>query len=76
VAIIIGNYLRGYAMSWLNWASVLFVFVGLGLFLYGANVYNAVIGWTGFCLGIAGILLGVFTYLYDWLKKEPKQPTV
>jgi membrane-bound ClpP family serine protease len=60
-------------MSWLNWVSVLLIFVGLGLFLYGANVYNATIGWSGFCLGIAGILLCVVTYAYTWLKKEPEQ---
>jgi membrane-bound ClpP family serine protease len=62
-------------MSWLNWISVLLIFVGLGLFLYGANVYSATVGWSGFCLGVAGILLCVITYLYAWLKKEPKQPS-
>jgi membrane-bound ClpP family serine protease len=63
-------------MSWLNWVSVLLIFVGLGLFLYGANVYNATVGWSGFCLGIAGILLCVFTYVYAQLKKAPGQPSV
>ncbi|MCL1978450.1 MAG: hypothetical protein FWG55_10205 [Candidatus Bathyarchaeota archaeon] len=64
-------------MSWLSWVSVILVIAGLGLFLYGANVYNAVVGWTGFSLGIAGILLYVVTYLYAQLrKKEPKQAPV
>jgi len=59
--------------SWLNWVCALLFIVGLGLFLYGANVYNATVGWTGFYLGIAGILLCVTNYLYEQLnKKEPK----
>ena len=59
-------------MAWLNWVSAILVIVGLGLFLYGANIYNATVGWTGFCLGIAGILLFVVTYVYVQLnKKEP-----
>ncbi|MCL2690969.1 MAG: hypothetical protein FWE56_01770 [Candidatus Bathyarchaeota archaeon] len=62
-------------MSWLNWASVLLIFVGLGLFLYGANVYNATAGWTGFYFGIVGILLCVATYVYGQFKKEPEQPS-
>lgn len=61
-------------MTWLNLASVLLVIVGLGLFLYGANVYNAPIGWTGFSFSIAGILLYVMYFLYVQLRKKvPEQ---
>jgi len=61
-------------MAWLNWASVVLVIVGLVLFLYGANFYVATVGWTGFSLGIAGILLYVATFVYAQLnKKEPEQ---
>jgi membrane-bound ClpP family serine protease len=61
-------------MSWLSLTSVLFVLAGLSLFLYGANVYNAVIGWTGFCLCIVGILIYILPFLYVHLsKKELKQ---
>ncbi|MCL2643134.1 MAG: hypothetical protein FWD52_06455 [Candidatus Bathyarchaeota archaeon] len=63
-------------MSWLNWVSILLVFVGLGLFLYGANVYDATIGWTGFYLGVTGILLCVAAYVYAQFKKETKQSPV
>ena len=57
-------------MSWLSLTSVLFVIGGLSLFLYGANVYNAVIGWAGFCLGITGFLLYVLPFLYVQLSKK------
>ncbi|MGD6809899.1 MAG: hypothetical protein ACQCN3_09405 [Candidatus Bathyarchaeia archaeon] len=57
-------------MSWLNWISVILVIVGIGMFLYGANVYDATVGWTGFYLGIAGILLYIATSIYVQIKKE------
>jgi hypothetical protein len=61
-------------VSWLGLISVVFVITGIGLFLYGANIYNATIGWTGFCLGVAGILLYVVPFFYVQLrKKEPEQ---
>jgi membrane-bound ClpP family serine protease len=56
-------------MAWLSFVSVLLVIVGLSLFLYGVNVYNAVIGWTGFCLCIVGVLLYVIPFLHVHLKK-------
>jgi len=60
-------------MQWLNWVSAILVIAGIGLFLYGTNVYNAAAGWTGFCLGLAGILLCVANYLCGQLsKKESK----
>jgi membrane-bound ClpP family serine protease len=59
-------------VSIVNWVSVILVIVGIGLFLYGANVYDATIGWTGFGLGIFGIALYIITYLITSLrKKEP-----
>jgi uncharacterized membrane protein len=61
-------------VSRLGLISVVFIIVGLGLFLYGANIYNAVIGWTGLCLGVAGVLLYVVPFFYVQLrKKEPEQ---
>jgi membrane-bound ClpP family serine protease len=63
-------------MAWLNWISILLILVGLGMFLYGANFYNATVGWAGFYLGIGGILLCAVTLVYSQLKKEPKQPLV
>jgi membrane-bound ClpP family serine protease len=62
-------------MSWLNWTSAILVIVGLSLFLYGANVYNATVGWTGFCLGIFGILLCIANYVYAQLNQKESTPT-
>jgi membrane-bound ClpP family serine protease len=61
-------------MSYLNWISIILVIAGIGMFLYGANVYDATVGWAGFYIGIAGIALYIVTYLYVQLKKkEPEQ---
>jgi hypothetical protein len=57
-------------VSIVNWVSVILVIVGIGLFLYGANVYDATIGWTGFGLGIFGIVLYIITYLIASLRKK------
>lgn len=57
-------------MAWLNWVSVVLIIVGLGLFLYGANVYNASVGWTGFCLGIVGFLVFIVPCVYAQLNKK------
>jgi hypothetical protein len=66
----LGDIYEVIMMSWLSLVSALFVLVGLSLFLYGANVYNAAIGWTGFSLCIAGILIYVITFLYVQLNKK------
>jgi len=61
-------------VSRLSFTSILFVIIGLGLFLYGVNIYNAVIGWIGFCVGIAGVLLYMIPFLYIQLSgKETVQ---
>jgi hypothetical protein len=72
---LIVTYKRGYHMvSIVNWVSVILVIVGIGMFLYGANFYDATIGWTGFGLGIFGIGLYIVSYLVFLLrKKEPEQ---
>ena len=63
-------------MSWLSWACLGLVLLGVVLFLYGANVYDAVVGWTGFFLGMAGILVFLIRYIYGELtgKVEPQNP--
>jgi Flp pilus assembly protein TadB len=62
-------------MAWLSSISAIFVIVGLGLFLYGVNIYHAVIGWSGFCLGVAGILLYVIPFLYVQINKKKFEQT-
>lgn len=62
-------------MSWINWLCIVLIFAGIGLFLYGANVYDATIGWAGFYMVIAGILLYIGAYIYFEIKKgSVKEP--
>jgi hypothetical protein len=44
--------------------------IGAILFLYGANYYNAMIGWTGFSLMIGGFFAEIVFILYGRLGKK------
>ena len=43
-------------MDWKGPACLLFVIVGVILFVYGANYYDNVVGWTGIYLFFGGII--------------------
>jgi membrane-bound ClpP family serine protease len=57
-------------MSWINWLCVGIIILGFMLFLYGANYYDAVVGWAGVFLFIAGILTFLIRYIYGELTKK------
>jgi membrane-bound ClpP family serine protease len=57
-------------MSWINWLCVGIIILGFMLFLYGANYYDAAVGWTGVFLFIAGILTFLIRYIYGELTKK------
>jgi hypothetical protein len=57
-------------MSWSSWLCSALVIIGAILFLVGANVYNAFIGWGGVFVFIGGIMLYLIFYIYYELKKE------
>jgi len=57
-------------MSYINWLSFFLVILGIALFLVGANIYNAFVGWAGVYMVIGGILLYVCVYLYVELRKK------
>jgi membrane-bound ClpP family serine protease len=57
-------------MSWITWACLGVIVLGFMLFVYGANTYNAVVGWTGVFLGIAGILAFLIRYIYSQFTKK------
>ena len=62
-------------MSWTNWACLGVVILGFALFLYGANVFDAVIGWIGVYFFFGGILAFLVLYVYKELtKKEVQMP--
>jgi uncharacterized membrane protein len=63
-------------MYWINWATLSSVILGLVLVLYGANFYDAVIGWVGVYLFFGGILVFLVFYIYRELtsKEEAQNP--
>ncbi len=57
-------------MSRLGLACLSIVILGFVLFLYGANFYDAVVGWAGVYLIIGGILVFLLFYIYKELTKK------
>jgi membrane-bound ClpP family serine protease len=57
-------------MSCITWACLGVIVLGFMLFVYGANTYNAVVGWTGVFIGIAGILAFLIRYIYSQFTKK------
>jgi peptidoglycan/LPS O-acetylase OafA/YrhL len=60
----------GDRMSWTDWACLGIVILGFVLFLYGANFYDAVIGWVGVYLFFGGIIAFLVIYIYRELTKK------
>jgi len=61
-------------MSWTDWVCLSVVILGFALFLYGANVFDAVVGWIGVYLFFGGILAFLVLYIYsEFTKKEEVQ---
>ena len=58
-------------MSWTDWACLGIFILGFLLFLYGANIYNAIVGYTGVYLFIGAILAYLIIYIYKGLTKKP-----
>jgi multisubunit Na+/H+ antiporter MnhB subunit len=58
-------------MSWTSWACLGIFILGFLLFLYGANVYNAIIGYSGLYLFIGAIVAYLLIYIYKELTKKP-----
>ena len=44
-------------MSWTDVVAFCLVLVGVVLFLYGANYFDAVVGWAGVFLVVAGVVV-------------------
>jgi membrane-bound ClpP family serine protease len=59
-------------MSWTDWTLLGLFILGFLLFLYGANNYNSVIGYSGVYLFIGSIAAYLVVYIYKELtKKKP-----
>jgi membrane-bound ClpP family serine protease len=57
-------------MSWTDWVCLGIIVLGFVLFLYGANYFDATIGWAGVYLFIIGILAMLVLYIYGELTKK------
>jgi hypothetical protein len=63
-------------MSRIDWACLVAVILGFVLFLYGANVYNAIVGWVGVYFFFGGILVFLVRYIYGELTKKEEVQNV
>jgi len=57
-------------MQWINWACLVLTVTGILLFVIGANIYNAIIGWTGITLGAGGTVAYLVWRIYSELTKK------
>ena len=57
-------------MSYTDWALFGLFIAGFLLFLYGANTYNAIIGYGGVYLLIGSIAAYLLIYIYKELTKK------
>ncbi len=57
-------------MSRLDLVCLSISILGFVLFIYGANFFNAIIGWVGFYLIMGGILVFLIFYIYNELTKK------
>ena len=57
-------------MSWRSPLCLLITIAGVILFLYGANYYDAVVGWTGVGLFVGGLLSYVVLKAYEFFTKK------
>lgn len=65
-----------FRVSWKDLAIILIIILGVVLFLYGSNYYDAVYGWSGVFLIFAGIMAYVALEVYGALRKKRKLETV
>jgi hypothetical protein len=58
-------------MSLTDWACLGVFILGFVLFVVGANIYNAIIGYTGLYLSVGAIIVYLAIYIYKELTKQP-----
>ena len=57
-------------MSKIDWVLIVVFILGFVLFLYGANSYNASVGYGGIYLSIGSIAVYILIFIYKELKKR------
>ena len=63
-------------MSWTDLAFLCAILIGVILFLYGVNYYNAIVGWAGFYFAFVSFFAGIALRVYDIVRKRGKSETV
>ncbi len=58
-------------MSWTDWACLSVFVLGFLFFLYGANIYDAVVGYIGLYLSVGSIIAYILLYVYKRVTKLP-----
>jgi membrane-bound ClpP family serine protease len=58
-------------MSWTDWTCLGIFILGFLLFIVGANVYNAIVGYSGIYLFIGAIAAYLIIYVFKELTKKP-----
>jgi uncharacterized membrane protein HdeD (DUF308 family) len=57
-------------MTWKDLIGLAVIIIGVILFLYGSNAYDAVVGWSGFFLIISGIVFEIVLEAYKVIRKK------
>jgi len=57
-------------MKWLDVLPLCLMIAGVVLFLYGANYFNAVAGWSGVALAVGGFVAEIALKLYEVAVKK------
>jgi len=57
-------------MRWKDIVCVCVVIVGVILFLYGSNIYNAIVGWGGIYLMIGGFFAEIILRIYEAVRRK------
>ncbi len=56
-------------MTWDDWVCFGLLIVGFILFLYGANYYDATVGWAGVLIFVGALVAIVVLYVYKSLTR-------
>lgn len=59
-----------FVLSWRDLVGLGLVLGGIVLFLYGANYFDALIGWAGISLVVGGIIVEVILKLIEAARKK------
>lgn len=57
-------------MSWKDIMCLCVIVIGIVLFLYGSNYYNAMAGWTGVYFIIGGFFAEIILKVYESVRKK------